>query len=63
MDPKPRCTLTGAESNVFYLAARVGSALRRAGQSAQADEMWQKLWQCTSYDEALQLFTVYVDVE
>ena len=60
---KPRCKLVGTDGNVFALAGRVGRALRRAGMSDKAKEFSNKLLQCESYDEALQLMMKYVEVE
>lgn len=60
---RPRCVLVGTDSNVFALAGRVGQALRKAGQYDKAREFTEKLPQCKSYDEALNLMCTYVDVE
>jgi hypothetical protein len=59
---KPVCKLTGTDGNVFFLAARVGKALKKAGQADKADEMYERLRTCPSYDASLQLFMAYVDV-
>jgi hypothetical protein len=62
MNDKPRCKLVGTDGNVFALAGRVTSALNKAGQADQAKEFSERLWECKSYDEALQLMMKYVDV-
>lgn len=62
MKEKPTCTLVGTDGNVYALASRVGIALRESGQPDQADDMWTRLWQCQSYDEALRLFAEYVEI-
>jgi len=59
---KPRCKLVGSDGNVFFLAARVGKALKQAGLTAQAEEMYTRLRQCQSYAAALQMFMEYVEV-
>jgi len=59
---KPKCELTETDGNVFALAGRVGSALKRAGQADKAKEFYEKLPNCGSYDEALRLMMEYVDV-
>ena len=59
---KPRCRLVGTDGNVFALAGRVTRALKEAGQGDKAKEFTTKLFQCGSYDEALQLMMKYVDV-
>lgn len=55
--------LTGTDGNVFSLAGTVAAALRRAGHQAEAEAMFQELRLCRSYEEALQLFMRYVEVE
>lgn len=55
--------LTGTDGNVFMLAATVAAALKRIGHHAEAEAMFEELPQCRSYDEALQLFMRYVEVE
>jgi len=59
---KPKCKLIGTNGNVFALAGRVTRALKEAGQGDKAKEFTTKLFQCGSYDEALQLMMNYVDV-
>ncbi len=63
MDQKPRCKLIGTDGNVFALAGKVRRALKEAGQPEKADEFWEKLQQCRSYDDALVLMMEYVDVD
>lgn len=60
---KPKCTLIGTDGNVFALAGRVQSALKKAGMHKEAEEFGEKLWDCEDYDAALQLMMEYVDVE
>jgi hypothetical protein len=60
---KPKCKLIGKDGNVFALGARVSEALKRAGQHDQALEFGNKLYECKSYDQALQLMMKYVEVE
>jgi len=59
---KPIVKLTGTDGNVFALAGKVSRALKAAGQPENAKELSTKLFQCGSYDEALQLMMEYVDV-
>lgn len=58
---KPKCVLVGTDGNVFALAGRVVKTLREAGQHNKAKEFMDKLPQCKSYDEALNLMCEYVD--
>ena len=55
--------LTGTDGNVFMLAGTVAAALKRAGHHGEAKAMYEELLQCPSYDQALQLFMRYVEVE
>jgi len=62
MTMKPECQLTGTDGNVFALAGKVGKALKRAGQQAEATEFYARLTQCSDYDAALALMMEYVEV-
>jgi hypothetical protein len=61
-DVKPKVKLTGTDGNVFALSSKVASALKRAGQHAQAAEFMDKVFESESYDAALQLMMKYVEV-
>jgi hypothetical protein len=60
---KPKCKLVGTNGNVFALAGKVTSVLRKSGLTAEAKEFSTKLFLCESYDAALTLMTEYVEVE
>ena len=60
---KPTCKLIGENGNVFALAGIVSKCLKRAGMSDKAKEFQEKVFDCGSYDEALQLMMQYVEVE
>jgi hypothetical protein len=60
-ETKPKCKLAGTDGNVFALAGRVTTALKKAGQKDKADEFSKKLWECESYEAALQLMCEYVE--
>lgn len=60
---KPICKLIGVDGNVFNLAAKVSRTLKDNDLQDQAQEVWDKLKECQSYDQALQLFMDYVEVE
>ena len=60
---KPVCKLSGTDGNVFALSGRVRLALNRAGQADKAKEFADRLFQCKSYDDALDLMNEYVEVE
>ena len=59
---KPKVNLTGTDGNVFALLGCCTSALKRANQHAKATELTKKVFSASSYDEALQLMTEYVEV-
>lgn len=59
---KPICKLIGQDGNIFNLAGIVSRNLKN-DLPDQAQEVWDKLKECKSYDEALQLFMNYVEVE
>ena len=60
---KPYCKLIGTDGNVFALAGKVTSALKKAGYPDKAKEFSSKLCQCGSYDEALNLMQDYVEAD
>lgn len=60
---KPTCKLIGTDGNVFALASKVNSVLKKEGLHEQAEEFKQKLAKCKSYNEALGLMGDYVDIE
>ena len=60
---KPKCKLVGTDGNVFALAGQVTKALKKNSQFDLAKEFSEKLFQCESYDKALQLMMEYVEVE
>lgn len=60
-DGKPRCQLVGTDGSVFALAGEVRKALREAGQREKAEEFTKRVFQCSSYDDALILMLEYVD--
>lgn len=59
---KPRCRLIGTDGNVFALGGKVREALRKAKQEDKASEFTQRLFRCTSYEEALTLMDEYVTI-
>lgn len=62
MTGKPKCKLVGTDGNVFALAGRVTSALKKAGQADKASEFSEKLFKCSSYEDALCLMSDYVEI-
>lgn len=62
MNEKPVVQLTGTDGNVFALVGVVMRDLKRAGLPLQAKEVANRLMDCGSYEEALNLFQEYVEV-
>ena len=60
---KPKCKLIGTDGNVFALLGQVSRTLKKAGLSDQASEMQKKVFSAGSYEEALNIFGEYVEIE
>jgi len=59
---KPKVKLSGTDENVFALAGKCASALKKHNMYKEAQEMNEKIFASHSYDEALQVMMNYVDV-
>ena len=59
---KPDCKLTETDGNVFALASRVQEVLIANGMAEQASDMIIDLPKCENYDDALCLFSKYVNI-
>ena len=59
---KPHVQLTGEDGNAFFIIARCGKALKKAGQEDKAKEFTDKAFNAGSYDEVLRLAMTYCDV-
>jgi len=59
---KPKAQVLGQDGNVFNLIGICSKALKRAGQTAQAKEMTDKVFASGSYDEALQIMEQYCEL-
>lgn len=60
---KPKMELMGQDGNIFGILGRASRLLKQAGQSKQADEMFQRVTSSGSYDEALCIISEYVETE
>ena len=58
---KPKAKLIGADGNVFNLLAICKRALRRYPNAF--NELWERVNNSSSYEEALQIMMEYVEVE
>ena len=63
MKDKPYLQLWGHEGNVFAILGSASQLLKRDGRREDADEMFQRVQKCKSYDEALILISEYVQTE
>ena len=55
--------LSSQNGNVFNLIGLVRRALVRAGRVEESEEMVERTHKAASYDEVLQIFWEYVDIE
>lgn len=61
-ETKPKCKLVGNDGNVYSIIARVCLTLERAKLRDKVREFKLKAFKCKSYDEVLELCTVYVEI-
>lgn len=59
---KPKCPLIGTDGNVFALIGMTQKSLRAIGEEEQAKEVLDRVINCGSYDEALNIMQEYIDV-
>lgn len=66
METKPKTDLivqlTGEDGNVFNLCGIVVNALKREGYRKEAKEVAERLWGSSDYNDALRLFSEYVEI-
>lgn len=60
---RPKMALVGQDGNIFGILGRASRLLKQAGQSKQADEMFQRATSSGSYEEALCIISEYVETE
>ena len=60
---KPICKLIGEDGNVFNLLGKVSKVLKRNNLHDQVKEMTDRVFNSSSYDEALRIFVDYVEIE
>ena len=61
-EPKPTVQLSGQSDNVFSIIGRTVKALKRAGQTDNAEEFQKQARQCKDYDAVLQLCDKFCEV-
>lgn len=62
-DLKPKCKLIGEDGNIFSILGRVGRALKEEGQEEKVKEVNSRVFNSSSYDEALKIIMEYVEIE
>ena len=60
---KPKINLVGEDGNIFAILGRAGRALRQAGMADESKEMFDRVTQSGSYEEALRIVSEYVQTE
>ena len=58
---KPKSPIIGADGNIFNLVAIASKTLKTNGLVNQAQEMSKRVFTSSSYEEALQIITEYIE--
>jgi len=61
--PVIRYCATDPSGNIFDIVGRVSAALKKEGKAAEAKEAADRVWQASSYEEALGILREYADLE
>ena len=60
---KPTVSLVGEDGNIFNLMAICSRALKKDGFIEEAKEMTNKIFNASSYNEALNILGEYVNIQ
>ena len=60
---RPKMQLEGMDGNIFSVMGNASRLLKRSGQAAEAQEMFDRVTSCGSYEEALSIISEYVETE
>lgn len=60
---KPTVKLIGENGNIFNLLSIAARELKLNGQRENADKLKKEIFNCSSYNEALQTIMKYCEVE
>lgn len=63
MKDRPKMELVGMDGNIFAIMGRASRVLMKAGMSDDAREMVDRVQECGSYNEALNMVSRYVQTE
>jgi len=61
--PRRPMALVGEKGNIFAIMSRASALLGQAGQKEQVNEMFQRVADCGSYEEAIRIVSEYVEIE
>lgn len=59
---KPECPLLGKDGNIFNLVGIASRTLKENDLGEKAREMWDRVMESGSYDEALNILGEYVTI-
>lgn len=59
---KPECKLIGEDGNIFNLLSIASVTLKQNGMEEESKEMYDRVYACGSYDEALMIIGDYVSI-
>jgi hypothetical protein len=59
---KPKVKLVGKDGNVFNLMGICSDALKKANMHEDSDKMCDEIFNCESYNEALNIMRKYCEV-
>lgn len=62
MKPELFIDLNGPDGNVFMVIGKAARVLRKAGLEEEAEEMQERLPNCDSYEDALNMVREYVEL-
>jgi len=61
--PKVEFHSRGPEGNIFFILAKVRRALQKQSRITDYNNLWERVQQCASYQEALAKIREIVDLE
>jgi hypothetical protein len=59
---KPVCNLIGQDGNIFNLLGIASRCLRKNNMQEEAKKMCDRVYECSSYEEALCIIGEYVEI-
>lgn len=59
---KPECNLIGEDGNIFNLLSIASNTLKQNGMDQESKKMYERVYACGSYEEALMIIGDYVTI-